>query len=268
MAQRTKDWADEPEVADRGRRNFLRATLLAGGAVVVGAAVSGAGSLIPPPIKFTGTVDAGFRYGHPDSPTWYSALAGQPVKTTDFKLWEGASTLWRAVFDDSGAQIPGSGYPALVICVDAKLLSPPAATNPYIVPVTVGGVDAAIVALYDRCVHLCCLPGWHVSPVPADLHDYIVQPKTLSATDPATGAPDPQDPIWCQCHNSQYDPVTIVPGLHPAPANVSYFGAQRVHGPATRALPAIPLKTSGTILQGLYDPADGGHPDWYSAYCQ
>jgi len=261
VAERTKDWAEEEPPVDRGRRNFLRATLLAGGAVVVGAAVAGAKSLIPPPFQFTGTVDNGFRYATPVTPQWFSSLTGQPVKTSDFKLWQGAATLWRAVFDDAGKQIPGSGYAALIVCVDASLVQAPAEFDPYVIRQTVDGTPAAFVGLFDRCVHLCCVPGWHLSPVPSTLQDYAPNPRTLLAS-------PPQDPIWCQCHNSQYDPVTIVAGTHPPPANVPYLGAQRVHGPATRALPAIPLKVSGTTLQGLYDPADGGHPEWYSAYCQ
>ncbi len=255
-----KDWAEEEPPVDRGRRNFLRATLLAGGAVVVGAAVAGGKSLIPPPITFSGTIDEGFRYATPTRPQWYSSLTGQTVRTSDFlHVWDGAAAIWRAVFDDAGKQIPGSGHAALIICVDASLVQAPADFAPYIVKETVGGTPAAFVALFDRCVHLCCPPGWHLDPVPALLHDYILQPRTLLAS-------PPQDPIWCECHNSQYDPVTIVPGVHPT-GNVPYLGAQRVHGPATRALPAIPLKAAGTVLQGLYDPADGGHPEWYSSYC-
>ena len=59
MVQRSKDWADEQPPADRGRRNFLRATLLAGGAAVAGAAVASAKSLLPPPFEFEGTVENG-----------------------------------------------------------------------------------------------------------------------------------------------------------------------------------------------------------------
>ena len=266
--QRSKDWADEQPPADRGRRDFLRATLLAGGAVVAGAAVASAKSLLPPPFEFEGTVENGFRYGHPDNPAaWYAPLAGQPVRTSDFRLWQGAATLWRAVFDEAGKQVPGSGFPALMICVEASLVRTPQAFEPYVVRTTVGDVPAAFIAVYGRCVHLCCKPGWHVSPVPGTLHDYVADPRTLLATNPVTGAPDPQDPIWCVCHNSQYDPVTLVEQAHPPPKVVSYIGAQFVHGPATRALPAIPLRAAGTTLQGIYDPADGGHPEWYSAYC-
>ena len=162
----------------------------------------------------------------------------------------------------------GTGFPALIICVDASLLQVPKEFESYVVRADVGGIPAAFVGLYARCVHFCCKPGWHSSPVPTTLHDYVAEPRTLLATDPVTGAPKPEDPIWCQCHNSQYDPVTVVHSIHPPPANVAYIGARFVHGPASRALPCIPLKLTGTTIQGLYEPTAGGHPDWYSAYCR
>ena len=187
-------------------------------------------------------------------------LQFQVVHVTDFKLWDGASTLWREAFDEGGKAVSGTGFPALIICVEASLLEVPTEFESYVVRRDVGGVPAVFIALYDRCVHLCCKPGWHYNVVPSTLHDYVTQPRTLLAS-------PPQDPIWCQCHNSQYDPVTIVSDIHPPPANVPYIGARFVHGPATRALPCIPLKLNGTILEGIYDPGDGGHPEWYSAYC-
>jgi len=269
MAGDAKDWADEDRPADLGRRRFLKTTLTMGAIGLVGTAVASAKSILPPPFEFKGTVDDKFRYGRPDNPSlWFAPLAGQPVKTSDFALWQGAACLWRQTFDDTGKAIPGSGYPAMVICVDASLVKAPPEFEPHIVRADVGGVPAAFIALYSRCVHFCCKPAWHVQRIPDTLHDYVAEPRTFLATDPATGAPDPQDPIWCLCHNSQYDPVTFVHNVHPPPANVAYVGAQYVHGPATRALPAIPSRLNGSVIEGLYDPDEGGHPEWYSAYCR
>jgi len=265
----TKDWADEERPADPGRRRFLRGTLVAGAAGLVGTAVAGAKSIIPSPIEFRGTVENGFRYGRPDNPNvWYAPLSNRPVATTDFRLWQGASVLWRSVLDETGAVVPGSGFPAVIVCVEASLLEAPPEFEPYVVRADVDGVPAAFVAVYARCVHLCCKPGWHQYPVPDAFRNYIVEPRTLLATDSATGAPDPQDPIWCLCHNSQYDPLTLVRDVHPPPANVPYIGARYVQGPATRGVPCIPLRTAGTLLEGIYDPDEGGHPEWYSAYCR
>ncbi len=269
MAEEVRDWADGEPAADVGRRRFLQVTLAAGAIGVIGTAVASAKSILPPPFEFKGTIENTFRYGRPDNPSlWYAPLAGRPVRVTDFKLWQGAAVLWRQAFDDSGKAIPGSGFPALIICVDAGLVQAPPEFEPYVVSTDVGGVAAAFVALYNRCVHFCCKPTWHVMPVPGTLHNYVAEPRTFLATDPATGAPDPQDPVWCLCHNSQYDPVTFVHDVHPPPANVPYIGARYVHGPATRGLPAIPIRASGATLEGLYDPDEGGHPDWYSAYCR
>ena len=263
VAGKAKDWADEERPADTGRRRFLQGTLIAGAAALVGTTIAGAKSLIPPPFEFRGTIENTFRYGVPESSSnWVlqKNLQFQVVHVTDFKLWDGASTLWREAFDEGGKAISGTGFPALIICVEASLLEVPTEFESYVVRRDVGGVPAVFIALYDRCVHLCCKPGWHYNVVPSTLHDYVTQPRTLLAS-------PPQDPIWCQCHNSQYDPVTIVSDIHPPPANVPYIGARFVHGPATRALPCIPLKLNGTILEGIYDPGDGGHPEWYSAYC-
>jgi Rieske Fe-S protein len=269
--QTTKDWSDEEPPADKGRRRFLQATLLAGAAAVVGTTVASAKSIIPPPFTFSGTIENTFRYGLPESPSnWVvqKNLVHRVVRVTDFRLWDGASMLWREAFDEGGKAITGTGFPAMIICVDAALLQVPREFEAYVIRRDVDGVPAAFVATYARCVHFCCKPGWHTSPVPETLHNYVTEPRTFLATDPVTGAPEPQDPIWCVCHNSQYDPVTIVHNVHPPPANVPYIGTQYVHGPATRALPCIPIKLSGTTIEGIYEPDDGGHPEWYSSYCR
>ena len=271
MAETQSDWADEDPPADRGRRRFLQATLAAGAAAVVVATVASAKSFIPPPFVFSGTIENTFRYGLPESPTnWVVQrnLVNQVVRATDFRLWEGASVLWREAFDEEGKPVTGTGFPALIICVEASLLRVPPELDEFVIRRDVGGVPAAIVALYDRCVHFCCKPGWHVYTVPNTLHNYVTDPRTFLATDPVSGASVPQDPIWCQCHNSQYDPVTLVHSVHPPPANVPHIGAQFVHGPASRALPCIPIKLAGSTIEGVYDPDDGGHPEWYSAYCR
>ena len=264
MADERKDWADEERPVDVGRRRFLQATLVAGAAAVVGTSVAAAKSIVPPPFTFTGTIENTFRYGRPESASnWVVTknLVNQVVRISDFSLWDGASVLWREAFDDGGTAVSGTGFPALIICVEAGLVQVPPEFDTYVVRADVGGTPAAFIALYDRCVHLCCKPGWHYNAVPGSLRDYVAQPRTFLAT-------PSQDPIWCQCHNSQYDPVTLVNNIHPPPANVPYVGARFVHGPASRALPCIPVKLTGQALEGIYDPDGGGHPEWYSAYCR
>jgi Rieske Fe-S protein len=276
MAEQRKDWADEERPADMGRRRFLQATLVAGAAAVTATAVAGAKSLMPPPFTFRGTIEDSFRYGLPErADDWVARrnLVNRVVRVTDFALWDGASVLWRQAFDDEGTPISGTGFPAMIICVDRSLLldwlrgqgGALAEFEEYVIPWDIDGDQAAFVGLSGRCVHLCCKPGWHLQPLPGTFFDeFVVPPRTLLAN-------PRQDPIWCQCHNSQYDPVTLVENAHPpnikSPRNVPYIGARYVHGPATRALPCIPLRLSGTTPEGIYDPEEGGHPEWYSAYC-
>ena len=69
-----------------------------------------------------------------------------------------------------------------------------------------------------------------------------------------------QDPIFCICHGSQYDPLLLTTNVHPR-NGVPYLGATHVHGPTQRALPIVPVRVDGEVLVG-------GMPDprWYD-YC-
>jgi len=262
MTKAVQDWAAEERPADQGRRRFLTATLVAGGAGLVGTMIVGAKSIIPPPFVFRGTIEDTFRKG------------GRVVRVSDFQLWDGIPAVWRQAFDDSGEVIPLTGYLALLIAVESRLLQVPSdevfegrTMADFVITAQLPRrdtgelVDASIIGLYNRCVHLCCRPTWHRYLLPGVLRDFVVPPRTLDAI---TGE---EDPIWCRCHDSRYDPTTLVRNVHP-PLAVPYIGARHVHGPATRALPCIPLRAAGETLVGLYNPEEGGHPEWYSAYCR
>ena len=267
MAKAVQDWAAEERPADQGRRRFLTATLLAGGAGLVGTMIVGAVSVIPPPFVFRGTIEETFR-----------TQRGGVVRLSDFQLWDGIAAVWRQAFDDSGEVIPLTGYPALLIAVERRLLQVPSdevfegrTMADFVISAQLPRrdtgelVDAAIVGIYNRCVHFCCRPSWHQEPVAEGFRaewPNIALPRTLEAE------VGPQDPIQCLCHYSMYDPVTLVRNVHPPPKAVPYIGARHVHGPATRALPCIPLRAAGETLVGLYNPEEGGHPEWYSAYCR
>lgn len=267
MARATEDWADETKPVDLGRRRFLTATLLAGGAGLVGTMIVGAKSVIPPPFVFRGTIEDTFR-----------TQRGGVVRISNFQLWDGIAAVWRQAFDESGETIPLTGFPALLLAVERQLLQVPSdevfegrtmadfVVNTQVPRRDTGElVDATIVGLYNRCVHFCCRPSWHAQPVPEPLRkDWpsIALPRTLEAE------AGPQDPIMCLCHFSMYDPVTLVRNVHPPPKAAPYIGARHVHGPATRALPCIPLRAAGDRLVGIYDPEEGGHPEWYSSYCR
>ncbi len=260
------DWTEEPAARGLTRRRTLQLLGLAGAGAVVASLLATSKSLLPPPNTCTGTITDRFLYGRPNpgQTVWWKALVNGPARATDFRLWDGAAAVWRAVLDETGQPQPGCGLAALLVRVDGSLLEyPNDPTDPFpfrnsIIDETINGERFTFVALYDRCVHLCCNPGWHLAPVPEKFRDYLISPRTFLA-DP------PQDPVYCLCHNSQYDPITLVNDRHPN--GVQYVGAQRVHGPAPRALPAIPLKLKGEFIEGIYEPADGGHPQWYSAYC-
>src|SRR5436190_1742862 len=112
-----------------------------------------------------------------------------------------------------------------------------------------------ILVFFDRCVHLCCYPGWHVVDNPPPGRDY----NNYGAS-PPTFVQFQQDPIYCVCHGSQYDPMVLVVNVNDK-SGAGYVGAQRVHGPAPRALPVIPVQAQGlNLVGGMANPA------WY-VYC-
>src|SRR3989442_499541 len=68
------------------------------------------------------------------------------------------------------------------------------------------------------------------------------------------------DPVYCICHGSQYEPMVLVVNTNDK-SGAQYVGAWRVHGPAPRALPVIPVKAQGLNLVGGM-----ANPPWY-VYC-
>ena len=265
-----------PDEVGMDRRTFMKAAVGLGAIGLTGSLVASGKSLIPPPIEAQGTVNEGFVYAKADTPNrfGFDAYVGQDARAEHFtKPWEGVATVWRALFDEGGKQIPGTGFPVLLIRVEPDLLRYPAEWIPNEDFVQ----DVGLVALWDRCVHLCCFPGWHIEGLPSAYKDYEAErfPRTFQAG---------QDPIWCRCHNSQYDPVTLVWDIHPN--GTIYIGGNMAHGPATRALAAVSIKEQGGRLVGSKFLADApvpppkavtalrGRPqkkkfrDWYFAYCR
>jgi len=262
-----------PDEVGVDRRTFVKAAVGVGAAGLAGALVASGKSLIPPVIQPEGEVNEGFVYARGDTPNpfGFDAYVGQDAKVEHFtKPWSGTATLWRALFDEAGKQIPGTGFPVLLIKVDPNLLErPPEWTEDDFL------ADEGIVAIWDRCVHLCCFPQWHLDSLPPAYQDYeaVRVPRTFLAG---------QDPIWCRCHNSQYDPVTLVWDIHPN--GVLYIGANMAHGPATRSLAAVSIASeAGRIVGGkfavtppqpppgvvsaLRGRGAGVYRDWYFAYC-
>src|SRR6266571_5398734 len=268
---RDEAWPDEGV----DRRTFMKAAVAIGAAGLAGSLIASGKSLIPPTLVQSGTVNEGFIIAKGDTPNPYGfdALAGQAARVEHFtKTWAGVAATWRALFDDAGAQIPGTGFPCLLIRVDPDLYTHP----PEWLPDEDFLATSGIIAIWDRCVHLCCFPQWHLAALPPAYKSYDASrvPRTFE---------DGQDPIWCRCHNSQYDPVTIVWDVHPN--GTIYLGAKMAHGPAKRALAVVSIKSVGGKLEGSKFRAAapqppgsvvaelGGHPgqiyrDWYFAYCR
>ncbi len=260
-----------PDEVGMDRRAFMKAAIAAGAVGLTASLVASGKTLIPPPIEPPGTVFEGFVYAKGDvaNPYGFDRLAGQRARPEDFtETWAGAATLWRALFDEDDQQIPGTGFPALLIKVDPALFEHPDewTDQDYL-------AADGIVAIWDRCVHLCCFPQWHLSSLPPAYQDYDASrvPRTLSEAG--------EDPIWCRCHNSQYDPLTFVWDVHPN--GILYVGANMAHGPATRALAAISIEVAGGAIVGkkfTAAPPDpplalagrkaGTFRDWYFAYCR
>ena len=253
-----------PEVEKKGglsRREWLRLGAAFGvGAVAGGLAAYELARLLGPPATVAGEVRDTIYRTHSEG---NSLVVGAPVRVTDFQEWQGGSGIWRGVFvpTASGASyVEGSGLPVVAIRVkrdDAVFSAPP----PTEVPLPTGfglfyddpSRDLRIVVLFQRCTHLCCKANWHATPVLAGERDYLLRPPTYDVFG--------QDPIFCSCHSAQWDPMVLVKDVHPNGAR--YVGAQVVHGPASRALPIVPVRADADVLiGGMADPA------WYTSYCQ
>jgi Rieske Fe-S protein len=187
----------------------------------------------------------------PGETVWWRHLAGRPVRPEDLPVWQGATAVWRGRSED-GALVLGTGMPALVLPEEAFQVPASFASGILRLPPSGSSPASVVAALHNRCTHLCCYPGWQLKPVPEAFRHYLTAPRSE-----AYG----RDPIWCLCHNAMYDPITFVEDSH---EGIRYTGARHVHGPATRALPAIPVRRGGgELLIGDY-----AHPVWYNSCCR
>ena len=262
-------WEKEEQEKGMTRRDWVKIGIAAaavGSVAGIGGLVTG--QILPPPYKFNGEIRETIQYTKFPTPQWWNTKAGQSVKVSDFQEWQGATGVWRGLYQN-GTYVPGTGFPCLIIRIkreDQYFSMPTPEQMPAALPKDFNlvfddpTIDAAnggtrIVVLFDRCVHLCCYPGWHVvdNPPPGrGYQDY--------GADPPTFVQFGQDPVYCVCHGSQYDPMLLVVNVNDK-NGTSYVGARRVHGPAPRALPVIPVKAQGeNLVGGMAEPA------WY-VYC-
>src|SRR3990172_6707742 len=217
-------WEEDEKEKGWTRREWVRLSLTAGAIGSIGA-LGGlvTGQILPPPIEFRGEIRESMQYTKFITPQWWNARAGPSVKPADFAEWQGATGVWRGLFQD-GVYVPGTGLPVLIIRVkreDALFSFPEESELP--------------------------------DPVPEGFSLFYVAPAP-------TYEEFKQDPVYCVCHGSQYDPMALVVDLNTRNA-ARYVGALRVHGPALRALPVIPVKLeAGALVGGMPNPA------WY-VYC-
>jgi Rieske Fe-S protein len=269
----------ETEEQERGwtRREWVRLGLTAASiGTVAGLGGLVAGQILPPPYKIEGEIRETIHYTKFPTPQWWNGRRGSPVRVSDFQVWQGATGVWRGLYQN-GIYVPGTGLPVLIIrvlredqffTVPAPEEMPAELPDGYSLYFDDPTLDAAnggtrLVVLFDRCVHLCCTPGWHVvdNPPPGRAYgDYVgADPKENHSVAPTWGAFD-QDPVYCVCHGSQYDPMLLTVNVNER-NGARYVGAARVHGPAPRALPVIPVRAAGqTLVGGMANPA------WY-VYC-
>ena len=270
-------WEKEEKEKGWTRREWVKLGMTAGTIGTIGG-LGGlvSGQILPPPLKFSGEIRETIQYTKfprtdPNADLWWNTKAGTPVKVTDFdRDWKGATGVWRGLFANN-RWVPGTGYPCLVIRIkreDRYFSFPAEADMPAKLPpgfslffddqdLYAGQGGTRIVVLFDRCVHLCCYPGWHVvsNPPPDRSYAQYVGDKTVPTYDVFK-----VDPVYCLCHGSQYDPMVLVVNTNNK-NGARYVGAWRVHGPAPRALAVIPIQAQGqNLVGGMADPA------WY-IYC-
>ncbi len=263
-------WEEEEKPKGWTRREWVKMSMTLGTVGALGG-LGGllTGQLLPPPIQLGGEVREGLFYTRFPTPQWWNGKDGTPVRAADFQEWQGATAVWRGLYQNNQL-LPGTGFPCLVIRIPYDA---PEFTFPTTAEMAANGIapppsgfeyyykddttKTQIVVFYDRCVHLCCYPGWHVVTNPPPQRNYVVpSPTYLDYSKPG----QPMDPIYCICHGSQYDPLLLTINFNPH-SNVNYIGATRVHGPAPRALVVIPVKAQGgTLVGGMPNPA------WY-VYC-
>jgi Rieske Fe-S protein len=258
-------WDTEEKEIGWTRREWVR-TGIAAASIGAVAGLGGlvAGQILPPPYPFEGEIRETIQYTKFPTRQWWNARAGTPVRVSDFQEWQGATGVWRGLFQ-SGSYVPGTGFPCLIIRIkrdDQFFRYPPPEELPDPLPEGFElfyddpANDVRVVVLFDRCVHLCCYPGWHVVDNPPPAHDY----GGINGPMPPTFVQFEQEPIYCVCHGSQYDPMLLVVNVNDR-NGARYVGAERVHGPAARALPVIPVGVQGRDLVGGMP-----NPSWY-VYC-
>lgn len=249
--------AEESPKEGVSRRDLVKTGVIIGAAAAASVAgVTLASSLLQPANSLRIEREELIYTRFPEA-AWWNSRAETPMKVTDFATWQGATGVFRGAFLE-GKWVPGTGLPVLVVRVEREDTFFRAPTDIRLAPgfglyFDDDGREVRIVAIFDRCAHLCCSPGWHVITYPPPSRNYIAPVPTYEQFG--------QDPVYCVCHGSQYDPMVLVKDVNPQ-NGVEYVGARHVHGPTTRAMPVLPIRARED------DVLVGGSVDerWYE-YC-
>ena len=142
------------------RRDWIRASLIAGAAAGAGAVVGATAysQLFPPTSRSEGELRQSFVYLSFAEDVWWNRFAGHDVRVTDFQDWQGALAVWNGRFKD-GNWVSGTGYPALVIRLkrdDRYFQAPTDVPLPagYSLAFDDPSRDLRIVAIFNRSTHL------------------------------------------------------------------------------------------------------------------
>ena len=108
-------WEKEEKEKGWTRREWVKLGMTAGAiGTIAGLGGLVTGQLLPPPYKFTGEIRETIHYTKFPTLQWWNSKAGTPVKVSDFQEWQGATGVWRGLFQE-GKFVPGTGFPCLII---------------------------------------------------------------------------------------------------------------------------------------------------------
>src|SRR2546430_3050627 len=159
-------WEKEEKEKGMTRREWVQV----GGGACLGASLAGlgglvAGQILPPPYKFTGEIRETIQYTKFPTPQWWNTKAGTPVRVSDFQEWQGATGVWRGLFQDD-KYVPGTGFPVIIVRIkrESQFFSvPPPSQMPAPLPTgfKLYFYDATLAAAYGvtanlRYLYLAC----------------------------------------------------------------------------------------------------------------
>ncbi len=147
-----------------------------------------------PGLEPTADRDNHFRYAESSQYDWQNqeVSPGDPVNVDDFadyRTWgneigqpgvgKPASVTWRSEGADAASTIP-------VLLIRSDRIGQAARDDAWLRASTREG----FVAILNKCTHFCCVPGYKI--------------------DPASARFDAENEIYCPCHQSVYNPFTII----------------------------------------------------------